>query len=662
MQPRYLKRLLKKVTLFAVTLIVLTVITIKVVERRISRQLPSDLSESALERSVSERGKDDSSERAHPPIFKEKETERTPRRPRPAVVNGRTYVKPILEGELDLTQFYDINVPFRLPEPKGPKRDWHDHAAIEMEMNRVGLGEHGMPSYITDQSKKELEHELSLENGFNALLSDSISVNRSVPDVRKEECLHREYLLHLPTTSVVIPFYNEYFSVLIRTIYSIKNRTPPELLHEIIIVDDFSDREYLKQQLDDYVANYFAGLVKIVRLAERTGLIGARLAGARRATGDVLVFFDSHIECNVNWLPPLLEPIAMNKRISTCPIVDGIDHATFAYNGGHQEGSRGAFDWNFIYKQMPVLPIDAEDKTQPYRNPIMMGGLFAIGREFFWELGGYDEGLDIWGAEQYELSFKIWMCGGMLVDVPCSRVAHVFRGPMSGRPSPRNYSFVARNHKRVAEVWMDEYKYYIYDRLPDTEAADPGDLSKQLAIREHLKCKSFKWYMEEIAPDLLKAYPPVLPPDYASGVIQSVAFPSFCVDTLGNGVNGGIGLFSCAPNKTHPQETQFWSLSYFKDIRKHRGDVCLDVSDSGENATIWMWSCHNQAGNQFWSYDQEHQMIVHGIYRASCLEAFVEGDTRAVYTNPCDKLNPRMRWTFGWLNQTAMDNFWSDVV
>lgn len=539
-----------------------------------------------------------------------------------------------------------------LDESNNEKIDWHDEISITRDLLREGLGEQGLAAHL-DKTDKAKEKKLYSENGFNAYLSDHISLNRSVPDIRHPGCKTKKYLKNLPVASVVIPFYNEHWSTLLRSCYSILNRSPPQLIKEIILVDDESSKEFLKDKLQMYVEK-FVPKTRIVRLPERSGLIVARLAGAREATGDVLIFLDSHIEANYNWLPPLLEPIAENPKTCVCPFIDVIDYNTFNYRT-QDEGARGAFDWEFYYKRLPLLPEDLKDKTKPFRSPIMAGGLFAINREFFWELGGYDEGLDIWGGEQYELSFKIWMCGGEMVDAPCSRVGHIYRGAGGAFRNPRKTDYLHRNYKRVAEVWMDEYKKYLYDRNPDRyNNIDAGDLQKQKEIRERLKCKSFKWFMEEIAFDLPKKYPPVEPPDYAHGVIRSVDSPHLCLDSMNNKRNQEVGMFQCATNSIRPHGNQNWALSWHKDLRLFGKLDCLDVSKSTKSAPVTLYECHGQQGNQLWYYDTEQKWLVHGK-NSRCLE--IDAAKKKVYVNKCDPDNKKMKWTFGFVNNTALNSF-----
>ncbi|PIO58180.1 hypothetical protein TELCIR_20390, partial [Teladorsagia circumcincta] len=128
---------------------------------------------------------------------------------------------------------------------------------------------------------------------------DMMSLDRSLPDTRREECLDIKYDLEkLPQASVIIIFTDEAWSPLMRTVHSVVNRSPPQLLKEVILLDDNSQREDLKEHLDNYIRR-FNGLVRVVRKNVRHGLIRAKIAGARVATGDVVVFLDSHCEANV---------------------------------------------------------------------------------------------------------------------------------------------------------------------------------------------------------------------------------------------------------------------------------------------------------------------------------------------------------------------------
>ncbi|KAL0161862.1 hypothetical protein M9458_041258, partial [Cirrhinus mrigala] len=80
---------------------------------------------------------------------------------------------------------------------------------------------------------------------------------------------------------------------------------------------------------------------------------------------------------------------------------------------------------------------------------------------------------------------------------------------------------VSQNLKRVAEVWMDEYAEYIYQRRPEYRHLSAGDVAAQKELRNRLNCRNFKWFMTEVAWDLPKHYPPVEPSAAAWGEVSA---------------------------------------------------------------------------------------------------------------------------------------------
>uniref|UniRef100_A0A8D0RIJ4 Polypeptide N-acetylgalactosaminyltransferase n=1 Tax=Sus scrofa TaxID=9823 RepID=A0A8D0RIJ4_PIG len=496
-------------------------------------------------------------------------------------------------------------------------------------------GQFGRPVVVPQGKEKEVEKRWK-EGNFNVYLSDLIPVDRAIEDTRPAGCADQLVHNKLPTTSVIMCFVDEVWSTLLRSVHSVLNRSPPHLIKEILLVDDFSTKDYLKDNLDKYMSQF--PKVRILRLKERHGLIRARLAGAQIATGDVLTFLDSHVECNVGWLEPLLERVYLSRKKVACPVIEVINDKDMSYMTV-DNFQRGIFVWpmNFGWRTIPpdIVAKNKIKETDIIRCPVMAGGLFSIDKTYFFELGTYDPGLDVWGGENMELSFKVWMCGGEIEIIPCSRVGHIFRNDNPYSFPKDRMKTVERNLVRVAEVWLDEYKELFYghgDHLID-QGLDVGNLTQQRELRKKLKCKSFKWYLENVFPDL-KA--PIV---RASGVLINVALGK-CIS-----IKNTTAILEDCDGSSKLQQFNYTWLRLIK-----QGEWCL--APVPDNGALTLHPCDNRNKGLKWLHKSTsvfHPELVNHIvfgnyHQLLCLEGNMSLKTLKVAA--CDPVKPYQKWKF----------------
>lgn len=207
---------------------------------------------------------------------------------------------------------------------------------------------------------------------------------------------------------------------------------------------------------------------------------------------------------------------------------------------------------------------------------------------------------------------------------------------------------------------MDDYKYYLYKHAHGIyENIDEGDLTKQLALREKLHCKSFKWFIENVAFDLVKFYPPRGTTDFAYGQVRSVGAPNLCLDTLGPPDYGAIGVDKCEETSVFPSRRQDWSLSEDHDLRMRGEEYCLQTAERKPNSFLLLYDCSYGNKDQLWYYNRRHQWLVYGRERHLCLEARPE--FKQIVVNRCRKDYALMKWNFVHVNDTLLDAYFETM-
>jgi glycosyltransferase involved in cell wall biosynthesis len=229
--------------------------------------------------------------------------------------------------------------------------------------------------------------------------------------------------------SVVMPAHNR-ARLLPRALASVVHQTLADL--ELIVVDDGStdDTRRVVEGVGDSRIRYVH--------QQKLGAAAARNHGARLARGEYLTFLDSDDEALPGWLESFRRGFERHGAGIVCC--------------GLRKVGRGAE----VEKKGGVhLPVDMGPMFDRQVGRFTNGGVFAMRREIFLEVGGYTEGLS--SGQHTELAMRLlplarargWKIHSLMA--PLVRV-HVHDGPrIRGNPEAllRGSAYILREHRQL---------------------------------------------------------------------------------------------------------------------------------------------------------------------------------------------------------------------
>ena len=269
--------------------------------------------------------------------------------------------------------------------------------------------------------------------------------------------------------TIVIASHNEGV-LLSRTIESTIDSVG-DLDYDIVVADDASTDDSL-----DLALQRFPWL-NVSRHAQRQGASATKALGARKASGDVLVFLDGHTKPEGDAIAKLVHDVeGLDGEAIVTPAIAALNTQDWA-NDLNQIGHGYGMDLEMFdtqWKDIDELRVANVGRMTFYESPALIGCAFAVSRSLYHRLWGFDAHMRSWGVEDLDLGLKCWLMGHRILHDPQVIVGHRFRDAFNTYLVPVEHVLV--NQIRMARKnltesvwahWIDRCRQRSPERLAE---------------------------------------------------------------------------------------------------------------------------------------------------------------------------------------------------
>ena len=170
--------------------------------------------------------------------------------------------------------------------------------------------------------------------------------------------------------------------------------------HEVIVVDDCSEPRWEVGERLDHIER-----CRVIKTPHQLGVAASRNFGAARATGDVIVFLDSHMRMPDWWLEKIQEAVEQYPSsifCTACTAWNYLNGSTF-YAGGAEFGK----------DKVGLEPVWLVPEFQGPTDicPCLLGACYVFPTPIWRALQGFNPNFVGWGQDEQDVSYRAWAFG-----------------------------------------------------------------------------------------------------------------------------------------------------------------------------------------------------------------------------------------------------------